>query len=98
MTLLQLETPFEAESPTKVTVRGPPKLTGEVAEPMCGGGTCAKHWTRTAAGQVMDVVLVRVMVWTQVAELPCESVAVQVRVMIGPAQFEPLVVSVKVRV
>jgi hypothetical protein len=92
--LLQLETPFEATSPSWVIVTGPPQLSEAVTEPMFGGGTWEKHCTLTGPGHVMDVELVRVMICVQVAVKPWESMAVQVRVMIAPAQFEPVIMSV----
>ena len=81
MTLLQLDVPFEAESPTCVTVTAPPQLSDAVTEPMFGAGTSEKHWTPTAAGQVIDggVVSLTVIVCVQVRVLPHASVA-----LVGP--------------
>ena len=97
MKLLQLEVPFEATSPTCVTVTVPPQPSVAVTELMSGGGTSEKHGTVTGAGHVIDGMLDRVMVWVQVAVCPCAFIAVHVRVVIGPAQFEPVTVSTKRR-
>src|SRR5262245_22552103 len=96
MTLLTLEVPLMATSLTKVTVTGPPQPSVAVTEPTSGGGTSEKHCTlRGGAHDVMIGVLDREIVWAHVAVCPWVFVAVHVRVMIGPAQFEPVIVSVK---
>src|SRR4029079_2858226 len=83
MTLLQLETPFDAESPRWITVTAPPQLSEAVTDPMFGGGTSEKHWTETGPAHVIDgaVVSFTVMIWVQVAKLPQASVALYVRVI-----------------
>src|SRR4029079_10761252 len=100
MSLLQLDVPFEAESPRWITVTAPAQLSEAVTRLMFGPGTCEKHWTDTEPGHVIDggVVSTVVMIWAHVAVLPLASIAVQVRVMIGPAQVAPVVASENVTV
>jgi hypothetical protein len=54
MTLLQLDVPFDAESPKWVTVTSPEQLSEAVTRLVFGPGTCEKHWTEAGPGQVMD--------------------------------------------
>jgi hypothetical protein len=58
---------------------------------MLGGGSSEKHWMLIAGGQVIETVLTNEIVCVQVAVWPAWSVAVHVRVMMGPAQFAPVV-------
>jgi hypothetical protein len=89
ITLLQLDVPFEGESPTWTTVTVPPQLSDAVTEAMLGAGTAEKHWTATAPGQVIDggVVSTNVMCWTHEEWFPHASVAVHVRLIPVPAQL-----------
>ena len=78
MTLLQLEVPFEAESPTWVTVTAPPQLSEAVTEPVFGGGHEREALDASpGAGHVIvgGVVSLTVMVCVQVLTLPQASVA-----------------------
>ena len=96
MKLLQFDVPFEATSLTNATVAVPPQLSEATTEAGSGGGTSEKHWTVIGAGHVIIGTLDREIIWVQVPIPPCAFIAVQVRVMIAPAQFEPVTVSTKV--
>ena len=48
MTLKQLDVPFVATSPMKVTVTAPPQLSVAVTVAMLGTGTSEKHCTLNA--------------------------------------------------
>ena len=67
--LLQLDAPFVAESPKCVTLTEPPQLSVALIAPGFGGGTCVKHCTLTASGQVIEggVVSLTVIVWVWAA-------------------------------
>lgn len=69
-----------------------------VAEPVTEGSEGSPHSTDAFAGQLMGggVVSVTFIVWSQLEELPEQSVAVQVRIMaLSPVQDEPEAASVK---
>jgi hypothetical protein len=72
ITLLQLEVPFEAESPRWLTVTNPPQSSEAITDPMFGGGTCEKHCTLTGPGHWIDgaVVSFTVIACVQLAATP----------------------------
>ena len=77
MTLKQLDVPFVATSPMKVTVTAPPQLSVAVTAVVLCGGTSEKHCTVDGAGQVSTggVVSLTVIICVQVFMFPHASVA-----------------------
>ena len=82
------QVPLAVES-LKVTV-APLQASVAVAVPVLAGSVESVHAMFALAGQVIvgPCVLVTVMIWSQLTELPHASIAVQVRVMTWlPAQL-----------
>src|ERR1043165_9286945 len=85
MTLLQLDVPLVATSPTWVTVTEVPlQESNAVTEPVFGGGTCEKHCTVTGPGHVINggTSSFTVITCWQLEELPQASAATHVRVIV----------------
>ncbi len=74
---------------TNVTVGVPSQLSDAVTDPGSGSGTSPAHSTVISKGQVIEggTPSTSVNVWLAVEAFPQVSVAVQIRVIVPPAQF-----------